>query len=121
MTQIRFYLDEDTLNAALIRALVNAELDIATAADANKLGEPDEAQLLWATSQNRVIYSFNIGDFCRLRRDLMEQGGSHAGIVLAAQQQYSIGQQLRGLLKLAANTSAEAMVNRLVFLISYLN
>ncbi len=46
MTQIRFYLDEDTLNAALIRALVNAELDIATAADANKLGEPDEAQLL---------------------------------------------------------------------------
>jgi hypothetical protein len=52
--------------------------------------------------------------------DLMEQGGSHAGIVLAAQQQYSIGQQLRGLLKLAANTSAEAMVNRLVFLSSYL-
>ena len=46
----------------------------------------------------------------------MAQERSHAGIVLAPQQQYSVGQQLRGLLKLAADKSALEMANQLVFL-----
>jgi hypothetical protein len=104
----------------LLLALRNANLNVVTVADADRLGYPDEEQLIWATEQGRVIYSFNIGDFCRLHRDFIAQERNHAGIVLASQQQYSIGQQLRGLLKLAADNSAEEMVNRLMFLSAYM-
>ncbi len=120
MSQICFYLDEDTINAALVKALRNANLNVVTVADAGRLGYPDEEQLIWATEQGRVIYSFNIGDFCRLHRDFIVQERNHAGIVLASQQQYSIGQQLRGLLKLAADNSSEEMVNQLMFLSAYI-
>jgi len=120
VTRIRLYLDEDTIKAALSRALRNADLDVLTVADADRLGYPDEEQLTWATEQGRVIYSFNIGDFCRLHRDFVAVERSHAGIILAPQQQYSVGQQLRGLLKLAAFLSAEDMINQLVFLSAYI-
>ncbi len=120
MSQICFYLDEDTINAALVKALRNANLNVVTVADAGRLGYPDEEQLIWATEQGRVIYSFNIGDFCRLHRDFIVQERNHAGIVLASQQQYSIGQQLRGLLKLASDNSSEEMVNQLMFLNTYI-
>ena len=122
MIRIRLYLDEDTIKAALIRALRNADLDVLTVADADRLGYPDEEQLTWAAGQGQVIYSsFNIGDFCRLHRDFVAVERSHAGIILAPQQQYSVGQQLRGLLKLAADLSAEDMISQLVFLSAYIN
>jgi hypothetical protein len=41
---------------------------------------------------------------------------SHAGIVLGRQKQYSIGEQMRRLLKLVAARSSEQMGNRLEFL-----
>ncbi len=80
----------------------------------------DEEQLVWATEQQRVIYSFNIGDFCRLHSDFMPQERVHAGIILARQQQYSIGQQVRGLLKIAAVQSTETIQNQLIFLTGYI-
>lgn len=119
MSRIRLYLDEDTIKTALIQALRNADLDVVTVSDVSRLGYSDEEQLIWATEQERVIYSFNIGDFCRLHRDFMAQNRSHTGIVLASQQQYSVGQQLRCLLKLAADKSPQEMVNQLVFLSAY--
>ncbi|BAY48919.1 hypothetical protein SAMD00079811_65480 [Scytonema sp. HK-05] len=120
MSRIRLYLDEDTIKGALIQALRNADLDIITVADADRLGYPDEEQLIWAVEQGRVIYSFNIRDFCRLHGEFVVQQRCHAGIVLAPQQQYSVGQQLRGLLKLAADKSAKEMANQLVFLNAYI-
>jgi hypothetical protein len=120
VSRIRLYLDEDTMKNALIKALRNADLDVITVADAGRLGYSDEEQLIWATEQKRTIYSFNIGDFCRLHNDLMLQAKSHTGIILASQQQYSIGQQLKGLLRLVAGKSAEEIANQLVFLSSYI-
>ena len=120
MSRICLYLDEDTIKSALVKALRNADLDVITVADAGMLGHSDEEQLIWATEYKRVIYSFNIGDFCRLHRDYMVKEKTHTGIILAPQQQYSIGQQLTGLLKLVAALSAEEMIDQLVFLNSYL-
>lgn len=120
MSRICLYLDEDTIKSALVKALRNADLDVTTVADVGMLGYSDEEQLIWSTEQKRVIYSFNIGDFCRLHRDYMIQGKTHTGIILAPQQQYSIGQQVTGLLKLVAARSAEDMINQLIFLNSYL-
>lgn len=120
MSRICLYLDEDTIRSALVKALQNANLDVVTVADAVMLGASDEKQLIWSTEHKRVIYSFNIGDFCKLHRDYMVRGKTHTGIILAQQRKYSIGQQLKGLLKLVAALSAEEMVNKLVFLNSYL-
>jgi hypothetical protein len=113
------YLDEDTINAWLVKALRNADLDVLTVADAQRLGLSDEEQLIWAMSQGRVLYSYNVGDFCQLHSTFIVDKRSHAGIILAPQRQYSIGQQQRGLLKLAASLSAEEMVNQLLFLSAY--
>ncbi|ADZ31542.1 DUF5615 family PIN-like protein [Planktothrix phage PaV-LD] len=120
MSRIRLYLDEDTIKAALIQALRSADLDVVTVADVNRLGYSDEDQLFWAIEQGRIIYSFNIGDFCHLHRDFMVQEISHAGIILVPQQKYSIGQQVQGLLKLVSQYSAEDMINQLLFLSYYI-
>lgn len=121
MSQIRLYLDEDVIQRGLVEALQNSGMDVITTSEANKLGEADEEQLIWATEQGRVIYSFNMGDFCRLHSIFMAQGREHAGIVLARQQRHSIGEQLRGLLNLIATNSAEEMRNQLEFLSAYID
>ena len=120
VSRICLYLDEDTIKSALVKALQNADLDVITVADVGMLGSSDVEQLIWSTEHKRVIYSFNIGDFCRLHSDYMAQDKTHTGIILTQQRQYSIGQQVRGLLKLVATRSAEDMINQLVFLNSYL-
>jgi len=120
VSRICLYLDEDTIKSALVKALRNADLDVITVVDAQMLGRSDEEQLNWSTEKKRVIYSFNIGDYCKLHRDYMFEGKTHAGIVLAPQQQYSIGQQLTGLLKLVAANSSEDMIDKVIFLNSYL-
>ena len=63
-----------------------------------------------------MLYSFNVGDFYQLHTNYMEQNKSHAGIVLALQQQYSVGGQMRRLLQLIAHLTAREMQNRLEFL-----
>jgi hypothetical protein len=46
----------------------------------------------------------------------MAQHQSHTGIVLARQQQYSVGEYMRRLLRLMAHLTAEEMHNRVEFL-----
>ena len=120
MSRIRFYLDEDSADNALITAFRNASFDVVTVADADRKSYADEQQLIWATEQGRVIYSYNRRDFCRLHSEFLAVERNHAGIILLRQQRYSIGQQLQGLIELAATKSAEDMVNQLVFLSAYI-
>lgn len=120
MSQIRFYLDEDSIEKSLITAFRNAGLNIVTVADVGRQSYPDEAQLSWATEQGRVIYSYNRRDFCRLHSEILAAKRNHAGIVVLQQQRYSVGQQLQGLLKLVSTLSSEEMVNQLVFLSAYI-
>lgn len=120
MSQIRLYLDEDVLEGALVQALQSHNVDILTTAEANKLSCTDEEQLIWAREQGRIIYSFNVGDFCRLHNQFIAEDITHAGIILGVQQRYSVGTQLRGILRLIAAKTAEEMINQLVFLRSYM-
>lgn len=82
MSQIRIYIDEDSMKQALVTALRNPGVDIITPLDVNRNGYSDEEQLKWATGEGRVLYSANIADFCRIHSVLMAQGESHAGIIL---------------------------------------
>lgn len=120
MSQIRLYFDEDIMEKALVLALRSRDVDVLTVGEAGRVGESDEAQLIWATEQGRVLYSSNIGDFCQLHTDFIAEGRTHAGILLVSQQRYSVGEKLRGILRLISAKSAEEMVNQLDFLTLYL-
>ncbi|MGA9382987.1 MAG: DUF5615 family PIN-like protein [Phormidium sp.] len=120
MSQIRIYIDEDSMKQALVIALGNSAVDVITVSNVNRTGYSDEEQLKWATEEGRVLYSANIADFCRIHSVLMVQGGSHAGIILVQQQRYSVGELLGGILNLMEAISAEDMMNQVVFLSGYI-
>ncbi|HEY5311166.1 MAG TPA: DUF5615 family PIN-like protein [Pirellulales bacterium] len=116
MTAIRLYLDEDTLHAALVLGLRARNIDVRTVIEAGLSGRDDATQLAVATQENRVLYSFNVGDFCRLHADYLQTGRTHAGIVVVSRQQYGVGEQLRRLLRWIDATPAEQMIGTLTFL-----
>jgi hypothetical protein len=119
MSQIRLYVDEDSMNQALVVALRARNIDVLTVNDTKTAGQLDREQLRLATSEGRVLYSHNITDFCKLHIDRMEAGEGHAGIALLAQD-YSFGEQLRAISGLIIERSAESMQNQLEFLSRYL-
>lgn len=101
---------------ALIRALRDNGVDVVSALEEGLSGRDDEENLIHATRRERVLFSFNVGDFQDIHTQYMEQGKSHTGIILAAQQRFSVGDQLRRLLKLIETKSAEEMIDQLEFL-----
>jgi len=113
---IRVYFDEDSMWQALVTALRARSIDVQTALEAMMIARTDEDHLAFATAQGRVLCSFNVGDFYRLHTRYIAQHQSHTGIVLARQQQYSVGEYMRRLLRLMAHLTAEEMHNRVGFL-----
>lgn len=114
--RISLYFDEDSHSASLVQALRSRGVDVITTLEAGMLEREDQQQLEWATAQGRVLYSFNMGHFYQLHTAFLTHGKSHAGIILAQQQRYSIGEQMRRLLKLIAAKSAEEMRDQVEFL-----
>jgi hypothetical protein len=77
----------------------------------------DETQLAHATQQSRVLYSFNVADFCRIHAEWLAAGKSHSGMLLGHQRKrYPVGTQLRALLKLSAHFETADMRDRLEYL-----
>lgn len=113
---LALYLDEDSQDTRLIKALRARGVDVTSAVEAGRNGHDDEQQLDWATAQGRVLFSFNAQDFFRLHTLYLTQGKPHCGLILAAQQELSIGEQMRHLLKLISSKSADEMRNRVEFL-----
>ncbi|MGK7943117.1 MAG: DUF5615 family PIN-like protein [Microcystaceae cyanobacterium] len=120
MTNIRLYLDEDATSNRLLSALRSRGADVVSTAEDKKLSQPDEQQLTWAFVNQRVIYSFNVRDFYRLHTQWLSEGKEHSGIILS-KQDYSIGDQMKGLLKLISTKSAEDMKNNIEFLRTWIN
>jgi Domain of unknown function (DUF5615) len=117
--KISFYLDEDSQSLALIKALRTRGVDVLSSWDAGMHQRLDEDHLLFATSQNRVLYGFNVGDYQQLHSQFLSQGTTHAGIVLAKQQVYLVGKQMRRLLRIVGAKSADDMQNHIEFLGSW--
>jgi uncharacterized protein DUF5615 len=114
--KLRLYFDEDSLTHGLVVALRARGMDVATALEAGMLERSDEEHLAYATAEGRTLFTFNIADFSRIHSSWLSAARNHASLILAPQQRYSIGEQLRRLLKLTAARSAEDMVNRAEFL-----
>jgi hypothetical protein len=119
VSRIRLYIDEDSMSHALTRALRARRVDVVTAWEAGMIERTDREHLFYASVHDYVLYSFNVGDFFALHTALVRENRSHSGIILARQQHYSVGEQLRRVLKLIAGRSAEDMRNRVEFLSSW--
>ena len=87
-----------------------------TPLDADLLEKSDDEQLAFAAEHECVLYTFNVSDFYRLHKDWIRVGREHAGIILAPQQRYSVGDQLRRILRLRAVVSTVSMRNQVEFL-----
>src|ERR1700694_1302423 len=101
------------MRGSLARALRKERIDTLTAAEAGMIQQLDESHLQFASDQGRVLYSFNVSHYSRIHAEWMAAGKSHSGIILAKQQRYSTGEQLRRLLRLMDARSAERMRNSL--------
>ena len=116
MSVIRLYLDEDAAQHDLIAALRLRGVEVTSAQEQGLVEATDLAQLEWCRSQSRVIYTFNVRHFYKLHSEFMRAAKEHAGIILAPQQRYSVGGQMRRLLRLVEQKSAEEMVNHVEYL-----
>ena len=94
MEKLRLHLDADTSIKALFAALRERGHDVSrTPNDWMPLDADDRAQLLGASAQGRVIFSFNIRDFLALAK----QFPNHGGILLAAQSHWSLAELITAL------------------------
>jgi len=116
LSAIHLYFDEDATQHGLIAALRLRGVDVVSALECGLVAAPDEIQLQWCHSQSRAIYTFNVGDFISLHADYVKAGHAHSGIILAPQQRYTIGGQMRRLLKLLATWTAEDIRWQTIFL-----
>ena len=105
------------MSRKLILAARRQGLDVCSVSEAGLAHHTDEQQLEFATQQNRLLYSFNVAHFCRIHSEWLTVGKSHSGILLGHQQRrYSVGTQLRGLVKLAGKFETADMRDRLEYL-----
>jgi len=116
MSRPRLYLDEDAMQQGLVIALRARRIDILTAAQAGMLNKSDDDHLERAVAERRVLYSFNIADYYSLHFSWLALGRMHTGIVLAPQQRYSVGEQLRRLLAILNTRTAAEMRSRIEYL-----
>jgi hypothetical protein len=116
MTAVRLYFDADSMERAVVSGLRARGIGATTAEEEGMADGTDEEQLEFARIHGRVLFSFNISDFQRIHTQCLSEGKTHSGIILAAQQRYSVGERIRRLQKLIAAKSAEEMSNRLEFL-----
>lgn len=113
---IKIYLDEDAQDGDFVSALLFRKVDILTSGEAGMNGRKDKEQLEFATAQGRVLFSYNVKDFLALHIRYLRDGKEHAGMVMAKQKQFGIGEQMRRLLHLTSVLAAEEMHSRLEFL-----
>jgi hypothetical protein len=116
MSQSRLYLDEHSMRKSLVFGLRARNVDVLTASEAGMINRDDQDHLSAAAESGRALYTYNIADYCILHQAWISRQQSHAGIVVARQQRYSVAEELRRLMRLIDNVTAEEMRNRIEFL-----
>ena len=119
MSQVRLYLDEDSMRRSLVFGLRARNVDVLTAAEADMINRPDEDHLTAASAAGRALFTYNAADCCALHQSWTSLERTHAGIIVAPQQQYSVGEELRRIMRLISRCPAEQMQNRWEFLSSW--
>lgn len=115
----KIYLDEDAQDSDFVTSLIFRGVNVLTSGEAGMNGRSDAEQLEFAVQEKRVLFSHNIGDFSVLHIEYLQSEKEHAGIILAHQRQFGVGEQTRRLLRLTGTLNTEEMQNRLEFLSSW--
>jgi predicted nuclease of predicted toxin-antitoxin system len=109
VSKIRFYTDEN-VSKAVINGLRQRGIDVLSVPEAQMLKASDEAQLKFARQERRTVFTHD-DDFLKLA----SLGYEHSGIVYASQR-LSIGEIIRGLVRITQVLDAEDMRNHIEFL-----
>ncbi len=104
------------MDGDLIAALRFRGVELLTALDVGLIGRSDEDQLAFAAERGCILYTFNVSDFYRLHTQWAAANRAHAGMILAPQQRFSVGEQLRRILRLRASMNSASMRNQAEFL-----
>jgi hypothetical protein len=98
----RLHLDADTSLKALHAALVARGHDVTRTPNPwMPRDASDTAQLLGATAQGRVLFTFNVRDF----PELAQQHPQHGGVLLAAQRRWTLSQLIAALNRVLSETT----------------
>jgi len=108
--EIKFHLDENVSNA-IANGLRMRGIDVTTTPEQKLISVPDDVQLKFAVSQERVIFTQDM-DFLRIHR----QGINHLGIVYCPQQTKSIGQIIQGIVLIWELLTPEEMIKHIEYL-----
>src|ERR1017187_2102798 len=103
------------MHSRLVTALRARGVIVVTVMDAGLTEKTDEEQLAFAGERECVLYTFNVSDFYRLHTQWISAGREHGGMILAPQQRFSVGEQLRRILRLRAATTTAKMRNHVEF------
>lgn len=107
------------MDVDLIRALRAHGIDVTTVDEQGMRHQADVAVLHLASELGRIVYTQNIGDFAALHTQYLTSGQHHCGIIAVPQQRYSIGEQLRRLLRLLEARATDDMRDSLEYLSSW--
>jgi predicted nuclease of predicted toxin-antitoxin system len=113
MAEIKIYLDED-VHPFVAQALRLRGWDALTTVEAGRRSSTDRDQLAFAASQGYSLLTYNVGDFGRLHAELLAAGDTHAGIIVATQDDPR--RNIRALLRLLNSATAETMTDALIYL-----
>lgn len=108
--KIKFHLDENVKNA-IAHGLRRRGVDVTTTPEESLIGISDEAQLKFALSQNRVVFTQDT-DFLRIN----QTNTVHSGIVYCSQGNKSIGEIIRGLILIWELLEPSDMLGKVEFL-----
>jgi hypothetical protein len=104
MSEPKLHLDMDTSRKGLYRSLLEKGHDVThTPNEDVPQNASDEYQLLWATSHQRILFTFNVRDFS----DLAKKHPNHAGIILANQKSTRISELIASLDHILKTTQSE--------------
>ncbi len=113
---LNLYMDQDSHDRRVVAGLLAAGIDVVSTLDVHAERLSDHEQLEFAATSGRVMYTTNRADFARLHRDWMRAGRSHAGVVVRVRQRMSVGDQVRGLVRVCTEIDPAAATNLFVYL-----
>lgn len=116
MNPVRLYVDEDAGEHAVIIGLRARGIDLLTTVESLRAGTSDAEQLAFSATQERTIYTFNVGDFAKLHDEYLRRGLEHWGIIVIPDQRYSIGEKIRRVAGFLSRVSDVEMINRMEYL-----
>jgi Domain of unknown function (DUF5615) len=113
MSRLQLHLDADVSFKALHKALLDKGHDVTrTPNDWMALNATDENQLLGAIAHQRCILTFNIRDFVALA----ETHPQHCGIILAAQNSWTLSTLIPALDQLLTTSQASDLTGQVRWL-----